>query len=75
MRYIQECNNIIEQSKKNISILARIWASIKIKVAYLFKAFYYIDVPLLGNIYPILMGFPKLIKFNEKQNNFTIDYI
>ncbi|MBP6516383.1 MAG: glycosyltransferase [Chitinophagales bacterium] len=74
-RYIRECQSIIEQSHGNESIHAKVWDFVKIKFAYLFKPFYYTDIPLLCQLYPTLMGFPKLIKFNEKQNKFTIDYI
>lgn len=74
-RYIRECQNIIEQSKKNESAITKIWTLLKIKIAFLFKPFYYIDIPLLCRFYPTLMGFPKLIKYNEQQNKFTFDYI
>jgi glycosyltransferase involved in cell wall biosynthesis len=74
-RYIRECQSIIEQSHNNESIHANVWDFVKIKFAYLFKPFYYTDIPLFCQLYPSLMGFPKLIKFNEKQNKFTIDYI
>ncbi len=74
-RYINECEHIIEQSKLNNSVFSKVCSLLKIKIAFLFKPFYYIDFPILCAIYPTMMGFPKLIKFSEEQNTFTIDYI
>jgi glycosyltransferase involved in cell wall biosynthesis len=74
-RYIQECTSIVAQFNTNESGISRFWLLMKIKIAVLFKPFYYIDFPILHKIYPALMDFPRLIKFNESQNSFTIDYI
>jgi glycosyltransferase involved in cell wall biosynthesis len=61
-RYIQECQSIIEQSHGNESIHAKVWDFVKIKFAYLFKPFYYTDIPLLCQLISYPHGLSEIDK-------------
>lgn len=71
-RYVAECENVIEELRQKMPVLKRIFAMLKNNFATLFKPFYYLDIPVLKNIYLKLMSLPPLIHYDEEKDIFYL---